>query len=114
MDSIKLSADKHEFWSHHLQQAHAQGGSLAAYAKQQGLSISAFYYWIKVLRRQDALAGEAATAPVRFSAVMMKPSIATAPANCVVQLSPQITLQCSALPDPSWLAALCWQLEVRP
>lgn len=112
MDSTKLSTDKHQFWSQHLQQAQAQGGSLAAYAKQQGLSISAFYYWIKVLGRQGSLKSSTTAKPVRFIAVTVKPPIATAP--CVVQLSPQLTLQCAALPDPQWLAALCRQLEVRP
>jgi hypothetical protein len=43
-----------QFWLGHWQQWQASGLSMAAYAREQGLSVKSFYYWSKQVRALKA------------------------------------------------------------
>lgn len=47
---IRSSEEVHQFWLAHIQGCTEQGRSLAAYAKDHDLKVSALYYWNKRLR----------------------------------------------------------------
>ena len=100
--------DKQHFWRQHVLQARSHNGSLADYAKQHQLKANTLYYWVSTFKR-TAQPKQLAVEPVSFSAVHVS-SPATA-AHYQLHLSSRLTLQCSALPDPQWLAELWRQLD---
>lgn len=100
--------EKQKFWQLHALQAQSHNGSLADYARQQKLKVNTLYYWVGIFKRAvkpKKLVNE----PMSFSAVRVSSSAPTA--HYHLHLSPRLTLQCSALPAPAWLAELCRQLD---
>jgi len=101
--------DKRRFWQQHVAQAQSHHGSLAGYAKHHQLNANTLYYWVGKLKHKTAIK-KSASKPVSFSAVQVSAPAPTR--HCSLQLSPRLSLQCSALPDPQWLADLCRVMDV--
>lgn len=100
--------EKQHFWQQHVLQAQSHNGSLADYAKHNQLKANTLYYWVGLFKRA-AQPKPLAIEPVSFSAVRV---YSPAPAaHYQLHLSSRLTLQCSALPDPQWLAELYRQLD---
>jgi len=95
----KALTTKQQFWSHHLEQADCFEGSLANYAKSQGLSAQNLYQWRNVLRKREIT--QVATKTV-FTEVSQP---AFARPSLTLQLG-KTQLVFSALPDVQWLANL--------
>ena len=106
--SVKLT-EKQRFWQQHVLQAQSHSGSLADYAKQHRLKVNTLYYWVGVFSR-SARAKKTAIEPTSFSAVRVSSPVAIA--HYHLHLSSRLSLQCSALPDPQWLANLCRVMDV--
>jgi len=100
--------EKQHFWQQHALQAQAHNGSLADYAKQHQLKVHTLYYWVGLFKRADQ-PKKLAIEPVSFTAVRV--SSPAPAAHYQLHLSSRLTLQCSALPNPQWLAELCRQLD---
>lgn len=109
MSTSTSLTEKRRFWQQHALQAQQHNGSLADYAKQHELNVNTLYYWVGVFKHNSPPKINRVE-PVRFSAVQ----IAAQPfrSDVILHLSSQLTLQCSALPDPQWLATLCRQLDI--
>ncbi|HUH88080.1 MAG TPA: cobyrinic acid ac-diamide synthase [Pusillimonas sp.] len=97
-----------QYWSDHLAAIAVEGIQTKAYAKREGLSASALYYWRKHLK---AAAGGTAIAPSaaprasgQFVAVQV--SDVFQPVRCSLTLAPGVRLELAQLPTPEWLAAL--------
>lgn len=95
----KTLTAKQQYWSQHLEQADHFDGSLADYARSQGLSAQHLYQWRNVLRKREIT--EVATKTV-FTEVTRS--------GCA---GPSLTLQLGtaqlvfdALPDVVWLRQL--------
>jgi len=84
-------------------------GSLADYAKQHPLKANTLYYWVGIFKRTAAQPEKLAIVPMNFSAVRVTSPVPAT--HYQLHLSSRLTLQCSALPDPQWLAELCRQLD---
>jgi transposase-like protein len=108
MTSSLSKTEKQRFWQQHVQQAQLHNGSLADYAKQHDITVNTLYYWIGVLKGKVRAPKAAVAKRVRFSAVRV--SSPASAAHYSLQLSSQLTLHCSALPDPQWLVELSRQL----
>jgi transposase-like protein len=99
--------EKQKFWQQHVLRAQSSNGSLADYARQQQLNAKSLYHWVRVFNRTTRTT-QASVAATGFSVVRVA---SPAPAHCQIHLSSRVMLQCSALPDPQWLAELCRQLD---
>lgn len=92
-----------EFWVAHVAAAKREGTPSNVYARRQGISVSALYYWQRKLKESDK-----AGAPVQASKFVAL-RIAAGGAhqnNCTLELPSGLRLEMSALPSPDWLAAL--------
>jgi hypothetical protein len=105
---MKPLTEKQHFWQQHVLQAQSHDGSLADYAKQQQLKATTLYYWVGVFNR-SARTKKADVAATGFSAVRVSSPVSVA--HYQLYLSSRLTLQCSVLPNPQWLAELCRQLD---
>jgi hypothetical protein len=104
MESSALLTEKQRLWQQHVVQAQLHNSSLADYAKQHRLKVNTLYYWVGVFNR-SARAKKTAIEPTGFSAVRVSSPVPAA--HYFLHLSSRLSLQCSALPDPQWLANLC-------
>ncbi len=95
----KTITAKQQYWNHHLEQADQFDGSLAEYARAQGLSAQHLYQWRNVLRKREIT--QIATKEV-FSEVSQP---AFLPPTLTLHLG-TAQLNFSALPDARWLASL--------
>lgn len=97
-----------QYWSDHLVAIDAEGINTKAYAKREGLSVSALYYWRKRLKAENATQGQTlAVAPQpgqQFVAVQI--SEATSRVSCSLILAPGVRLELAQLPSAQWLAEL--------
>ncbi len=98
-----------QYWSGHLAAIAAEGITTIAYAKREGLSSSALYYWRKHLKNG------AAKAALTASPVAVRPTGQFVPVQisdvsqavrCSLTVAPGVRLELGQLPDPGWLAAL--------
>lgn len=90
---------KQQLWSQHLEQADEFDGSLADYARSQGLSAQNLYQWRNVLRKREITQVATKTVFTEVSQpVFTQPSL-------TLQLGPA-QMRFSALPDAQWLARL--------
>jgi hypothetical protein len=87
------------FWQSHLGKAQAQGLSLRAYARREGLSEHSLYAARRQARAMATVVAPESPAPV-FAAVRM------APVSCELSLPGGIVLRLPEPPPASWLAAL--------
>ncbi|CAM5569519.1 Transposase OS=Eoetvoesiella caeni OX=645616 GN=DFR37_1164 PE=4 SV=1 [Eoetvoesiella caeni] len=97
-----------QYWSDHLAAIAAEGIPAKAYARREGLSVSALYYWRKRLKSEassSAVALPAAPQPSRqFVPVQISDADARVP--CSLILAPGVRLELAQLPSAQWLAAL--------
>ncbi len=95
-----------QFWIDHVVAIDREGISARAYAKRQGISISAVYYW---QRKMKAAGTEQVTARPsnKFLAVRVAgPTMAPRSSGCTLILASGVRLEMAALPTPEWLAAV--------
>jgi len=101
-----------EFWEAHVAAAKRETISASEYARRHGISVAALYYW------QHKLKTTTASTPNKVSK-LTKPAHASSFVElrvldkqvmphclCTLVLSNELRLEMSALPEPSWLAAL--------
>ncbi|MFA5633339.1 MAG: hypothetical protein WC997_17700 [Porticoccaceae bacterium] len=102
-------SERRAFWLSHLSAIEAEGISTKAYADREGLSAQALYQW-----RQRLASGERPrrTQPGGFMPVRIESSTG-ARAGCTVVIDSGLRLDCAALPDADWLAALAAALAER-
>ncbi len=91
--------EKRKYWSEQLFRADAFDGSLAAYAKTQGISAQTLYRWRSYFRHTTTTTSEAKTI---FTQVVNRPM----PDAGIKLKMGNIQLQFTRLPDPQWLASL--------
>lgn len=97
-----------QYWSDHLAAIAGEGVPTAAYARREGLSACALYYWRKRLKHV-ALGTAIATSkapraggqfvPVQVSDIFQ-------PERCSLSVAPGVRLELAQLPTPEWLATL--------
>ncbi|MCG7883720.1 MAG: hypothetical protein AB2669_07240 [Candidatus Thiodiazotropha endolucinida] len=88
---------KQQYWHQHLQQADGFEGTLADYARSQGLKAQTLYQWRSVLRNREMTQVSTQTVFTEVSQpAFTHPSL-------VVSLG-QAQMEFSALPDPRWLS----------
>jgi len=99
-------------WLVHLSAIDAEGVSVQAYARREGISAAALYYWRKRLKADAATAGEA---PVPQLVAVQLPESSAIGQRCTLWLAPGVRLELSALPSANWLiqiaSAACRQVR---
>lgn len=92
-----------EFWAEHVAAARLEAIPASEYARRNGLSVTALYYWQHKLKA----AGEASAASQANKFVALRVvDTAQRACNCTLALPSGLRLEMSALPAPDWLAAL--------
>lgn len=97
-----------QYWRAHLQAIVAQGVSVAAYARREGIAQSSLWYWRRRLGVRGVDSGQPGAGP--FVAVRIAPG-EQAPA-CAVVLE-GLRIEFAAAPPVSWLAQLAASLAAR-
>ena len=64
--------ESQRYWLKHYQASEVSGRSMAEYAREHGLAITAFYYWKKRLVQLGAIATEGLSDPPVFRKVTFK------------------------------------------
>ena len=105
--------EKQQYWLQHIKQADAFKGSLVDYAKRHQLNEKDLYSWRSQLRKHGIIQPPEQKTDTRKAPRFTK-VIAEQPAGLTFQcrIGP-LTLTCSELPDPAWLATLAKQMEPR-
>lgn len=93
--------EKQQYWSEHLQKAEAFDGTMADYARQQGLSPQHLYQWRSELRKRERKQSD--DYPV-FTEV--KPPSYHSPTQTITLQLGRAHITFSSLPDAQWLARL--------
>ncbi|MFM7460313.1 MAG: IS66 family insertion sequence element accessory protein TnpA [Burkholderiales bacterium] len=104
------------YWTAHLAAIKREGISTSAYARRHRIAAHSLYYWQHKLsavpdaaRRPPAHQASADTnkLPNAFVALRVaEPVAAAAQDRCTLLLGSGLRLELSALPTPTWLAAL--------
>jgi len=87
-----------EFWTAHVAAVKREAISASAYAKRNGLSIAALYYWQRKQKSNTEISDTS-----KFMALRVTEQH---PCLCTLVLPSGLHLEMSALPSPEWLAAL--------
>ena len=94
-----------EFWVAHVAAARLESISAAKYARQNGISVAALYYWQSKLKANNQT--PVAEPAGKFVALRVAESVAELRScHCVLALPSGLQLSMSSLPNPEWLAAL--------
>ena len=93
------------FWAAHLEAIRQEATSKTAYAKRHGISVKRLYYWQRKLKTPPAN-GVAASQPKTFVSLRVAEQVPNCPTSCTLVLGSGMRLEMSALPAPTWLAAL--------
>lgn len=93
-----------EFWRRHVTASQEAGKSMAAYAREHGLSVYALGWWRRKQRLESTPAVDA-RAP-KFVALKLAEPIATRCTSVTVSVGDGVRVQLSELPSPAWLAEL--------
>lgn len=94
------------FWMAHLAAIEREAISISAYAKRHRIGVKRLYYWQRKLKTNVAppMLG---SQPNTFVALRVAESvIGQSPTHCTLLLESGMRLEMSALPTPTWLAAL--------
>jgi transposase-like protein len=91
--------EKQQYWSEQLEQANAFDGSLADYARHQGIRVQTLYQWRSALRKREITS---AVVESGFTEVLPSFRINT---SLTVQIG-NAQLAFNQLPDAEWLARL--------
>lgn len=97
-----------QYWSDHLAAIAAEGIQTRAYAKREGLSASALYYWRKRLKAAAADSAIVSLAAPRAGGpfVAVQVSDVFQSVRCSLTVAPGVRLELMQLPSPDWLASL--------
>jgi transposase-like protein len=91
--------NKQQYWSTHLENAEAFDGSIAEYARAQGVSKQALYRWRHCLRQREV---SQSTTKTVFTQVVSE----ALPGSSLTLTVGDAKLTFTHLPDPQWLAQL--------
>lgn len=97
-----------QYWCSHLAAIAAEGVQTKAYAKREGLSVSALYYWRKRLKSEASSSTVVLPAAPQSGRQFVPVQISDADARvpCSLILAPGVRLELAQLPSAQWLAAL--------
>ena len=93
------------FWAAHLEAIKREATSKAEYAKRNGISVKRLYYWQRKLKEPHANT-VAASEPKTFVSLRVEEPVSHRSPSCTLVLGSGMCLEMSALPAPTWLAAL--------
>jgi len=92
-----------EFWGAHIAAAKLEAIPASEYARRQGISVSALYYWQRKLKES----GKAGVSVPGSKFVSLRIAAGELHQNsCTLELPSGIRLGMPSLPSPEWLAAL--------
>jgi transposase-like protein len=91
--------NKQQYWSTQLENAEAFDGSIADYARSQGVSKQALYRWRHCLRQREV---SQSTTKTVFTQVVS----ASFPSSSLTLAMGDAKLTFTRLPDPQWIAQL--------
>jgi hypothetical protein len=91
-----------QFWQAHVDKIERDGLVASEYAKQQGLSVTALYYWRRKLKP--------ATPAGAFLTMQVTPAVEAIPPCCTLIVG-EVRLEMAMPPTPAWLAALAGALR---
>ena len=100
------------YWSEHVAAIKSQGVTASTYARRQGISVTALYYWQRKLQLEMAahsMALATAKPQSKFVALRVNDALeqmAQTSWGCTLVLGGGMRLEMSALPDPQWLVAV--------
>lgn len=95
-----------QFWVEHVAAIEREEIPVTAYAKREGISLAAIYYWKAKLRVPAEVCGAAKSAGA-FVQLRVADSVdARIPAGCTLMLASGVCLEMAGLPAPEWLARL--------
>jgi transposase-like protein len=97
----KSLTTKQQYWDEHLRQAQSFNGTVAAYARAEGLSVQSLYRWRHYLNQ--SIASSPAESSPSFTRVVSTPGNHH---SSLTLIHGQTQLRFSALPEPQWLAQL--------
>jgi transposase-like protein len=107
-----------EFWEGHVAAAKRETISASEYARRHGISVAALYYWQHKCRRDAPAVTSSKVSKLakpahasKFVALRVLDKQVMAPCLCTLVLSSDLRLEMSALPEPSWLAALGYAIQ---
>jgi hypothetical protein len=104
---------RQRYWLEHLRAAHAQGVTLAEYARVAQVQSDALYRWRALFKRKGvSINDEPGAAPVSFAAVRVAAAEVSSSAGVTVHVG-ALLVRCASLPDPQWLAELSHRLQER-
>lgn len=97
-----------QYWSDHLAAIAVEGIQTKAYAKREGLSVSALYYWRKRIKDAASSTVVAPAVAPRTSSQFVPVQVRDVfhPVPCSLSVAPGVRLELAQLPTPEWLAAL--------
>lgn len=101
-----------EFWESHVAAAKRETVSASEYARRHGISVAALYYWQRKLETAAASTAEKVSTPAKpaharsFVELRVLDKQPMPPCSCTLVISPDLRLEMSVLPEPSWLIAL--------
>ena len=90
----------------HVQRAQADGVSLSAYARAQGIEVRQMYDAMVQLRKRGLLPKSSSKARRKFVTVKIAVPMGRAAAVCRVLMSAGVTIECAQWPPRSWLDQL--------
>lgn len=106
-----------EFWQGHVAAAKRETISASEYARRHGISVAALYYWQHKCRAAPVVIASKAsklTKPAhasQFVALRVLDKAVAPSCPCTLVLPSDLRLEMSALPEPSWLAALGYAMQ---
>lgn len=92
-----------QFWAGHVAAIEREGISASAYARREGVSVAAIYYWQHKLRSAAAGVSKPARSFVQLCVAESGPRSQQA---CTLVLASGMRLEMASLPSPEWLADL--------
>ena len=106
-----------EFWVCHVAAAKLETISASEYARRHGISVAALYYWQHKLKSASASTAQKAAKLAKpahasqFVELSVLDKVAAPSCLCTLVLPSGLRLEISALPEPSWLAALGYAMQ---
>jgi len=105
------------FWESHVAAAKRETIPASEYARRHNISVAALYYWQHKLKAPTANTSKKISNLVKpphassFVELRVLDKPVVSPCLCTLVLSSDLRLEMSALPEPSWLAALGYAMQ---
>jgi hypothetical protein len=93
------------FWAEHLKAIKREATTKTEYAKRHRISVKRLYYWQRKLKEPPANT-VAVSQPKTFVSLLVEEPVSHRSPSCTLVLGSGMCLEMSALPAPTWLAAL--------